>query len=165
LRNHAPRGQTQDSEKSSRCGTSGTFASLNHPATLHGLLELIMESLGRNRWAIAEGYIPSESSFSEPALMSHETACILNAGDRTANIRITIFFADREPAGPYLVTVAARRTLHLKFNDLNHPKPVPRDTAYSSVIESDVPIVVQHTRLDSRRAEVSLLSTTAYAEA
>jgi hypothetical protein len=123
-----------------------------------------MEPLGRKRWAIAEGYIPSESSFTDPALMSHETACILNAGDRTANIHITLFFADREPVGPYLITVGARRTLHLKFNDLNDPKPVPRDTSYSSVFESDVPIVVQHTRLDSRRAEVSLLSTTAYAE-
>ena len=79
-------------------------------------------------------------------------------------MRITIFFADREPAGPYLVTVAARRTLHLRFNDLTDPEPIPRDTAYSSVFESDVPIVVQHTRLDSRRAEVSLLSTIAYAE-
>jgi hypothetical protein len=28
----------------------------------------------------------------------------------------------------------------------------------------DVPIVVQHTRLDSRKAEISLLSTMAYAE-
>jgi len=28
-----------------------------------------------------------------------------------------------------------------------------------------VPIIVQHTRLDSRHAEVSLLSTTAYAQA
>ncbi len=82
----------------------------------------MMESLGRNRWAIAEGYIPGESSFTDPALMSHETACILNAGDRTANVRITIFFSDREPVGPYLVTVAARRTLHLKFNDLNDPE-------------------------------------------
>jgi hypothetical protein len=126
---------------------------------------LTMESLGRKRWAIAEGYIPSESSFTDPALMSHETACILNAGDRNANVHITLFFSDRDPAGPYLITVGARRTLHLKFNDLNDPKPVPRDTAYSSVFESDVPIVVQHTRLDSRRAEVSLLSTTAYAEA
>jgi len=123
-----------------------------------------MESIGRTRWAIAEGYIPSESSFSDPALASHETACILNVGNRNANVRITIFFADREPVGPYLVTVGARRTLHLKFNDLNDPRPVPRDTAYSSVFESDVPIVVQHTRLDSRRAEVSLLSTTAYSE-
>jgi hypothetical protein len=123
-----------------------------------------MDAIGRTRWAIAEGYIPSESSFTDPALASHETACILNAGNRNANVRITIFFADREPVGPYLVTVGARRTLHLKFNDLNDPKPVPRDTAYSSVFESDVPVVVQHTRLDSRRAEVSLLSTTAYSE-
>jgi hypothetical protein len=124
-----------------------------------------MEALGHTRWAIAEGYIPSESSFSDPALQSHETACILNCGDRTAEVRITIFFADREPAGPYLVTVAARRTLHLRFNDLSEPDTIPRDTAYSSVFESDVPIVVQHTRLDSRHAEVSLLSTTAYAQA
>ena len=123
-----------------------------------------MESIGRTRWAIAEGYIPSESSFTDPALTSHETACILNAGNRNANVRVTIFFSDREPVGPYLVTVGPRRTLHLKFNDLNDPKPVPRDTAYSSVFESDVPIVVQHTRLDSRHAEVSLLSTTAYSE-
>jgi hypothetical protein len=124
-----------------------------------------MEPIGRRRWAIAEGYIPSQSSFSERALVSHETACILNAGEQEAHVRITLLFADREPVGPYRVTVAARRTLHLRFNDFTEPAPVPRDTDYSSVFESDVPIVVQHTRLDSRRAELSLLSTIAYAEA
>jgi hypothetical protein len=124
-----------------------------------------MDAIGRKRWAIAEGYIPSESSFSDRALISHETACILNASDRDAHITITIFFADREPAGPYRVTVPARRTLHLRFNDLDDPQPVPRDTDYASVFESDVAIIVQHTRLDSRRSEVSLMSTTAYAEA
>jgi hypothetical protein len=122
-----------------------------------------MEDMGRTRWAIAEGYIPSESSFSDRALISHETACILNANDRDAHVAITIFFANREPIGPYRVTVAARRTLHLRFNDLEDPKPIPRDTDYASVFESDVPIVVQHTRLDSRHAEVALMSTTAYA--
>ena len=123
-----------------------------------------MESIGRKRWAIAEGYIPSQSSFTDRALISHETACILNAGDQEAHIVLTIFFADREPVGPYRVKVGARRTLHLRFNDLTEPAPVPRDTDYSSVFESDVPIVVQHTRLDARLAEVSLLSTTAYAQ-
>jgi hypothetical protein len=123
-----------------------------------------MEAIGRKRWAIAEGYIPSQSSYSDRALVSHETACILNAGDRDAQIAITIFFANREPVGPYRVTVAARRTLHLRFNDLEDPQPIPRDTDYASVFESDVPIIVQHTRLDSRRAEVALLSTVAYAE-
>ena len=122
-----------------------------------------MDPIGRKRWAIAEGYIPSQSSFSERALISHETACISNAGDRDAHIAITIFFADRAPVGPYPVTVAARRTLHLRFNDLDDPQPIPRDTDYASVFESDEPIIVQHTRLDSRRAEVSLLSTIAFA--
>jgi hypothetical protein len=122
-----------------------------------------MEALGRTRWAIAEGYIPSESSYSDRALTSHETACILNATDQDAHVAITIFFADREPVGPNRLTVPARRTLHLRFNDLNNPRPIPRDTDYASVFESDVPIVVEHTRLDSRRAEVSLMSTIAYA--
>ena len=123
-----------------------------------------MEAIGRRRWAIAEGYIPSESAFSDRALISHETACILNASDREARIEITILFADREPVGPYKMTVGARRTLHLRFNDLKDPALVPRDTDYASIFESDVPIIVQHTRLDSRRAELALLSTIAYSE-
>jgi hypothetical protein len=125
--------------------------------------EVSMDAIGRRRWAIAEGYIPSESSFSNRELISHETACILNAGDSDAHIAITVFFVDREPT-VYQVTVPARRTLHLRFNDLNDPVPVPVDTDFSSVFESDTPIIIQHTRLDSRKSEVSLLSTTAYSE-
>lgn len=122
-----------------------------------------MSAIGRRRWAIAEGYIPSGSTGPEPAMTSHETACILNAGDREARVTITLYFADREPAGPYRVRVGARRTLHLRFNDLDDPEPVPRDTDYASVFESDEPVVVQHTRLDSRQAENALLSTMAFA--
>jgi len=121
-----------------------------------------MQPIGARRWAIAEGWIPSESTGPEPAMTSHETACLLNAGDTDAHVRITLFFTDREPAGPYEVTVGARRTLHLRFNELDDPEPVPRDTDYASVIESDVPIVVQHTRLDSRQSENALLTTIAY---
>jgi hypothetical protein len=120
--------------------------------------------IGHRRWAIAEGYIPSGGTGTGRAFESHETACLLNAGGRDARVEIVLFFADREPAGPYRVTVPARRTLHLRFNDLHDPEPVPRDTDYASVIESDVPIVVQHTRLDSRQAALALLSTVAFAE-
>jgi hypothetical protein len=118
-----------------------------------------MQPIGKRRWAIAEGMIPSDSTGDSPALVSHETACILNAGDTDARVRIMVFFKDRDPAGPYKLTVPGRRTLHLRFNDLNDPQQIPRDTDYASVIESDVPIVVQHTRLDSRQAELSLMST------
>jgi hypothetical protein len=122
-----------------------------------------MEPMGRTRWAIAEGYIPSASTGPAPQMTSHETACMLNAGDVDAHVEVTVLFADREPAGPYRVTVPARRTLHLRFNDLEDPEPVPRDTDFASVIDSDVPIVVQHTRLDSRQAENALMTTVAWA--
>ena len=123
-----------------------------------------MKPIGRTRWAIAEGYIPAGSTGPEPEMTSHETACILNASDREARVEITLFFTDREPVGPYRVTVPARRTTHVKFNDLQDPEPVPRGTPYASVLESDVPVVVQHTRLDSRQAENALLSTIAFGE-
>jgi hypothetical protein len=122
-----------------------------------------MKHIGKRHWAIAEGYIPGQSVSSDPALVSHETACILNAGEDDAAVSITLYYEDREPVGPYRANVPARRTLHLRFNDLTDPEPVPRDTPYASVIESDVPIVVQHTRLDSRRAEIALMTTMAYA--
>jgi hypothetical protein len=67
-----------------------------------------------------------------------------------------------EPLGSYRVTVPARRTRHVRFNDLKEPHPIPRDTDYASLISSDVPIVVQHTRLDSRQAELALISTMAF---
>jgi hypothetical protein len=95
-------------------------------------------------------------------MTSHETACILNAGDRDAHLEITIYYADREPAGPYRVDVPARRTLHLRFDRLHDPEPIPRGVDYASVIESDVPVVVQHTRLDSRQAQNALMTTIAY---
>ncbi len=119
-----------------------------------------MDAIGKRRWAIAEGYIPADSTGSGRALESHETACILNAGDADAHVAITVFFSDREPPPPHRLTVPARRTAHVRFNDLG----VPKGTDYASVIESDVPIVVQHTRLDSRQAELALLTTLAYGD-
>lgn len=119
--------------------------------------------IGSRVWAIAEGYIPEGSTGPAPQMTSHETVCILNATDRDARIRITVYFADREPAGPYVVTVAARRTRHVRFNDLQDPEKIPLDTDFASVIESDVPVVIQHTRLDSRQAANALMTTMAYA--
>jgi len=122
-----------------------------------------MKPIGKRRWAIAEGYIPTWSHGPQPEMKSHETACIVNAGDEDAHVRILVFFSDKEAIGPYEITVPARRTKHIRFNDLQAPQPIPEGTEFSSVIESDVPVVVQHTRLDSRQEANALLSTIAYA--
>jgi hypothetical protein len=119
--------------------------------------------LGATTWVIAEGYIPEGSTGPEPEMLSHETACILNAGDSPARVELMIYFSDREPVGPYRLEVGARRTRHVRFNDLGDPAPVPRATDYSCVITSNVPVVVQHTRLDSRQAANALMTTIAHA--
>lgn len=121
--------------------------------------------LGKTRWIIAEGYIPEAGPHAgDPTLRSHETACVLNAGAQPAWLSIMIYFADREPAGPYELSVPACRTLHLRFDELSDPEPIPRETDYSSVIESSQPVVVQHTRLDARMGSLALLTTLAYGE-
>ena len=122
-----------------------------------------MKQIGRYAWAIAEGYIPPASTGTSRELVSHETVCILNAGGQDARVEITLYFADRAPAGPYVFTVPAKRTRHLRFNDFTDPEPVPKGADFSSVIVSSVPVVVQHTRLDTRQAALALLSTMAFA--
>jgi hypothetical protein len=118
--------------------------------------------IGHKRWVIPDGYIPPASTGDSRELISHDAVCILNGGLQEAHVEITIFFADREPAGPYRFTVEAARTRHLRFNEFTDPEPVPRNTDYASVIESDVPVIVQHTRLDSRQPALALMSTIAY---
>ena len=119
-------------------------------------------AIGRKTWATGEGYIPSGSVSQAHDLVSHEALRLLNAGEDEASIRLMLYFEDRNPAGPYLITLAGRRTLHLRLNDLKDPEPVPRDTSYAMMVESTVPIVVQHTRLDSRDPHIALLSTIAF---
>lgn len=121
------------------------------------------QEIGHKVWAIPEGYIPSYGNGPEPQMASHETVCILNTGDQDASVSLTIYFSDKDPVGPYRLTVPARRTKHIRFNDLNDPAPIPKDTDYACVIEADRPVVVQHTRLDSRQAENALMSTMAFA--
>jgi hypothetical protein len=120
------------------------------------------KEIGRKRWAIAEGYLPAWSHGPAPELSSHEAFCVLNAGDEEAHLQLTIYFTDREPVGPYRLTVGARRTKHFRFNELKDPAPVPVGTDFASVFEADVPVVIQHTRLDSRQAENALMTTIAF---
>ncbi|MBA3757448.1 sensory rhodopsin transducer [Candidatus Saccharibacteria bacterium] len=121
-----------------------------------------MKAYGKKTWIVPEGYIPKGSNGQAPEMTSHESISILNTSDKKANIQIYIYYTDRDPIGPYKLSVGPRRSKHIRFNDLTDPQPIPLVTEYSSLIESDIPVVVQHTRLDSRQAENALLSTIAF---
>ena len=143
---------------------SGNLKSLKEHKPHHRLgLKIKIEKMeiGKKIWVIAEGYLPSWNY--GPPVTGYESACILNATDTDAHLEIMIYFSNKEPTGPYKITIPARRTKHLRYNDLKYPKPIPGDTEYSSVIISDVPVIVQHSKLDSQ-AENALHSTIAYAE-
>ncbi len=120
--------------------------------------------IGKKIWAIAEGYIPGWSNGPAPDFISHEAACIPNCSEEDAHIEITIYFSDKDPVGPFKITVPGCRTKQIRFNDLNDPETIPLQTDYSSVIISDVPVVVQYTRLDSRQSDNALITTIAYTE-
>ena len=122
-----------------------------------------MTMIGKRKWAIPEGYIPPDDQTKSRELVSHEACCILNAGDGDAHVEMMIFFSDRPPAGPFKFRVPAHRTLHLRFNDLSDPETIPPGVNYASTLISDVPVVVQHTRLDGRNG-IALMTTLAYGE-
>ena len=63
--------------------------------------------IGAREWAIAEGHIPGKSTAEGRAMESHETACILNASERDAQIEITLYFADRDPVRCELIPHSA----------------------------------------------------------
>ena len=132
------------------------------PISRRALLAGAGAAIGARRWAIAEGYIPEGSHGPTPEMESHETLCLLNASSTEAQAELTVFFSDRDPVGPFRIRVPARRTRHVRLNDLHEPTTLPRSTDFSVLVESDVPIVVQHTRLDSRQTANALLSTMAY---
>jgi hypothetical protein len=118
--------------------------------------------IGARRWVVADGYLPAWSNGPRPEFASHEAACILNPGPRPATISLTVFFEEREPVS-YRLVVEPRRALHQRLGDLSDPEPIPPGVGYGYVLESDVPVVVQHTRLDSRQVANALVSTIAYA--
>ena len=121
--------------------------------------------IGKTLWAIAEGYIPSASTSEERALVSHEAACLLNAGGRRRERQDHAVLrrsragrsVPRQGAGPPDAASALQRPRRPRAGAARH-------RLRFSVIERDVPIVVQHTRLDLRRAELALLTTIAFAQ-
>ena len=121
------------------------------------------EAGGRLRWYVPDAYLPSESSH---GVESHESACLLNVGDRDTVVRLTFYFEDREPEGPVEIRLGARRTRHVRLTDAAQLGGValPRDLPFAYAAESDQPFVLQHSRLDTSAGAYTHATTVAYGE-
>jgi hypothetical protein len=121
-------------------------------------------AIGETRWTIPGGHVPTDSTGPEPAMVSHDKLCLLNAADEMATAEVTLRYADGREAGPYSLSIGAERIRHVRINDLIDPYAPPLGKAYGMVVEATAPIVVQFSRLDSRQAENATSSTVAYGE-
>lgn len=119
-------------------------------------------AIGALSWTVSAGHAPSAAIGPEPLFTSHDALGLLNTGDTIANVRLHVHYAVREPVGPYRIGVAPRRVRRIRINDLIFPEAVRLDEAYGLRIESDVPIVVQFSRQDTRSAALAGLLATAW---
>lgn len=119
-----------------------------------------MADKGHRTWYIPDGYIPERSS---GELLSHESICVLNCGDHDARVWITVYFEDREPMERMEAIVPAKRTKHIRTDSLRcGERRIPAGVPYAIEVESDVPIIVQYSRLDATQAENALMSVIAW---
>lgn len=117
---------------------------------------------GRKLWVIPGGHIPLHTNGPEPEFTSRDTLSILNCCEQMVIIQITIFYAHREPAGPYFLTLAPKRACHTWFNDFIFPEALPLDTDYAAVVSADSPIIVQFSRQDTGSAANALAGSMAF---
>jgi hypothetical protein len=118
-------------------------------------------SEGAYVWLIPDGYIPEESA---ATLLSHESICVLNAADEQAHLSITFYFEDRDPIRDVRVTVPPERTRHIRTDLPEHlgGATVPKGVPYAVRVACDVPVTVQHSRVDTSQEALALMTTMAH---
>lgn len=116
---------------------------------------------GKTEWLIPDGYM---SDTKKGSLVSHEAICILNLSGKTAHIEITLYFEERAPLGGFHTVCENERTNHYRLDKAvnDRGQTIPKMTPYAVLVQSDVPVVVQASRLDVSQPEYALMTTIAY---
>ena len=112
-------------------------------------------------WLIADSFLPDHSTGD---LKSHEAVCVLNLHRRPAKLKITVYFEDREPLAGLEAECPARRTVHVHLESLKNRsgEMIPIAKPMALMVESNVNVVVQHTRLDTSQTALALMTTIGY---
>ena len=120
-----------------------------------------MKAYGKTTWLIPDHFLHSVSLNDQ---VSHEAICVLNTSDVDAEIKLTLFFENAEPVTAFSAVCPAQRTHHIRMDKLLSAdgQPIPRDVPYATLVESNTPIVVQYSRLDTSAVEMALMTTIAY---
>lgn len=112
-------------------------------------------------WFIPDCYYPQYSSGRFP---SHEAVCVLNTGKQDASLSLTLYFEDREPIHRFKAGCKAERTNHIRLDKIKDDSGnvIPQGVPYALMVESNVPVIIQYSRMDTTQAEMALMSAMAY---
>ena len=116
---------------------------------------------GKKNWFIPDCYLPEVSNGN---FVSHESICVLNTSENDAEIKLTLYFEDREPVLGFASYCNARRTHHIRLDKIRDDKgnKIPLGVPYAIMVESNVEIICQYSRLDTTQKELALMTTIAY---
>jgi len=116
------------------------------------------KSIGAKAWLIADSYLPDQST---GGLQSHESVCVLNLNRRPAKLKITAYFEDREPLTGLEAECPPQRTAHVRMEKIKNRdgEMMPVAKPMALMVESNLDVVVQHTRLDTTQPALALMTT------
>ena len=117
--------------------------------------------IGAKAWYVADSYLPEHTT---GAAESHESVCVLNLNRRPAKLKITVYFEDREPLTGLEAECPPQRTVHVRMEQIKSRsgEMIPIAKPMALMVESNLEVVVQHTRLDTTQPALALMTTMAY---
>ena len=104
---------------------------------------------GKNVWLFPDGELPEPDKNSP--YQAHEALIILNTSEKDANMKMSLYFSDKDPIENIALEVKAKR---VKCIRLDKPEEIggvqiPYHIQYALRLESDVKVVVTFGRLDT----------------
>ena len=121
---------------------------------------------GKKKWYIVDGYRPSPAPDPAANYKGHESVMILNTNDVDANVRISVYFEDRDPVEniPYLVPAKRIRCFTTDDKEALGGLELGIGVQYSMEISSDVGVIVQYGRLDVQQPNMAYMALMAQSE-
>ena len=110
------------------------------------------------RWVFPDGWMPPHG---DGVVDGHEAICLINLGSTDADLTLTFYFEDAPPQSVAGLRCNAQRTRHFRLDrpDELLGYQLPDSTPYALLVDSSVPVVAQHTRVDTRSPALGLLTT------
>jgi len=125
-----------------------------------------MSRQGAKNWYIIDGYLPYKGKVDGDIFEGHEAVMILNCQSEDAEVRMDIFYEEREPDRDIPILVKAER---VKCIRMDHPEEIggirlERQQQYSLRFRSDKDVIVQYGRMDIAQPNLAYIGMIGYSE-